>query len=296
MQSSLIWLLSPFITLNSYSCVHVCTCTCFYVCMCEEAWSKPWMLYFRYDLLHFETGFLTGAQGSWIWLKCVAKRPWNPRLPIPASAPALGLSACNTAPIFFCGCWGWNLGSREVLLLAWQTLFWLHHLPFCYCVSLSPGSEGSRRGSCLLMRVSLQPNIFLHIILGQIYLVLITTSEERYLRFTTVERGGWVPGPECQCQEAGRLHDCLSKELTMGSRLLIATAREVIRVYSVIRTGIRISTFSVPRHSFSYLYPGKREQSPLPRDTYENSNEPIVVWVSSVETQPWNWSLPMPCA
>lgn len=32
MQSSLISLLSPFITFNAYSCVHVCTCTCFYVC------------------------------------------------------------------------------------------------------------------------------------------------------------------------------------------------------------------------------------------------------------------------
>lgn len=32
MQSSLNSLLSPFITFNSYSCVHVCTCTCFYMC------------------------------------------------------------------------------------------------------------------------------------------------------------------------------------------------------------------------------------------------------------------------
>lgn len=147
MQSSPIWLLSPFITLNSYSCVHVCTCTCFYVCMCEEACSKPWMLYFRYDLLHFETGFLTGAQGSWIWLKCVAKSLWNPRLPIPASAPALGLSACNTAPIFFCGCWGWNLGSLEVELRS----SWLrgkHYydapstcLSLCVCVTWEWGSS-----------------------------------------------------------------------------------------------------------------------------------------------------------
>lgn len=228
MQSSLIWLLSPFITLNSYSCVHVCTCTCFYiivvcacVCMCEEAGSKPWMLYFRNDLLHFEIGFLTRAQGSWIWLKCVAKSLWNPRLPIPASAPALALSACNTTPTVFCGCWGWNLGSLEVLLLAWQTLFWLCHLPICYCVSLSPGSEGSRTGSCLL-RVSLQPDIFLHIILGQIYLVLITTSEERCLRFTNVEHGGWVTGPECQSQEADRLHDCLSSSLDLLRRTAVA--------------------------------------------------------------------------
>lgn len=96
-----------------FLCV-LCVCAC--VCMCEEAWSKPWMLYFRNDLLHFETGFLTGAQGSWSGLKCVAMSLRSPCLPIPASSMALELSACNTTPIFFCGCWGWNLGSLEVEL------------------------------------------------------------------------------------------------------------------------------------------------------------------------------------
>lgn len=96
-----------------FLCV-LCASAC--VCMCDEAWSKPWMLYFRNDLLHFEIGFLTGAQGSWIWLNCVAVSLRSPRLPIPASSRALRLSTCNTTPNFFCGCWGWNLGSLEMEL------------------------------------------------------------------------------------------------------------------------------------------------------------------------------------
>lgn len=103
-----------------------------------------------------------------------------------------------------------------------------------------------------------------------------------------------MTGPECQCQEADIFYHCLSsplgllhgtaatdKKLTMGSHPPDSHSL----AYLVIRTGIPISAFSVPRQSFSHLYPGNREQSSLPRDAYENCNDPIVVLVPSIETQ-----------
>lgn len=81
--------------------------------------------------------------------------------------------------------WRWSSGPlacvASTVLTAPST-----HLLLCLC---TPDSEGGHTGSCVL-RVSLQPDIFLHIILGRVDSALITTSEEKSLHSTDVERGG----------------------------------------------------------------------------------------------------------